>query len=436
MPSGSPGRRYRLRRTRPAATSGPSGRGRHGLLRPADPPADTAIPTGLRRRGRRPMRVPAAGRRRHAWCRRVGGPAGTRRPGGRRWVWRHRRRRFRAAVRRAVSGGPGGCGRRNGRRRRPWRTWCCPAAARMELVVPGGGGSGQRSAAECLAAARVAAHQAMVLPAGLPGSGVPAVYRVAAAFRRRTRRWCCRRPGKSVSPVGVPGGGTWRRARCWLAWQCAGRGMPARRMPPPARASPATAAGRAASASGAPTADGYISGRPAGDPPPRGPRPPRNRPPRPGGPHAAAARRVAADAGRPAETRRGLRRQEKEEVEAHRQAVRRLGAPQGLRALLPHQPAHPRQLLSGPPAARPGGGHRPAKIIAMTGRTAAAVDPLVTAIWEQMDAWGIAGKGMYWRPILQVYVAPGAEQRFAGPATLAPRQRLDHPEETVVVAER
>jgi hypothetical protein len=53
------------------------------------------------------------------------------------------------------------------------------------------------------------------------------------------------------------------------------------------------------------------------------------------------------------------------------------------------------------------------KVIPFGPRTAASVDAFVSAIWEQMDAWGIAGRGMYWRPVLQVHVAPGAEQRFA-----------------------
>ena len=30
----------------------------------------------------------------------------------------------------------------------------------------------------------------------------------------------------------------------------------------------------------------------------------------------------------------------------------------------------------------------------------------------------MAGRGMYWRPVLQVYVAPDAERRFADLATL------------------
>jgi hypothetical protein len=52
------------------------------------------------------------------------------------------------------------------------------------------------------------------------------------------------------------------------------------------------------------------------------------------------------------------------------------------------------------------------KSILMPAGTVKAIDPLVTGIWEQMDAWGMAGKGMYWRPLLSIYIAPGAEQRF------------------------
>jgi len=43
----------------------------------------------------------------------------------------------------------------------------------------------------------------------------------------------------------------------------------------------------------------------------------------------------------------------------------------------------------------------------------------LTLLWQapaadvRLAAWGIAGRGMYWRPVLHVYVAPEAEQRFA-----------------------
>lgn len=39
-------------------------------------------------------------------------------------------------------------------------------------------------------------------------------------------------------------------------------------------------------------------------------------------------------------------------------------------------------------------------------------DRLVAAVWEIMDTWGMAGREMYWRPILNFYVAPGGEPRL------------------------
>ncbi len=39
-------------------------------------------------------------------------------------------------------------------------------------------------------------------------------------------------------------------------------------------------------------------------------------------------------------------------------------------------------------------------------------DKLVAAVWEIMDAWGMAGREMYWRPILKFNVVPGAEPRM------------------------
>lgn len=45
-------------------------------------------------------------------------------------------------------------------------------------------------------------------------------------------------------------------------------------------------------------------------------------------------------------------------------------------------------------------------------RTRDSMDEFVAGVWDHMDSWGIAGRGMYWRPVLSVRVAPGAEQRF------------------------
>ena len=51
--------------------------------------------------------------------------------------------------------------------------------------------------------------------------------------------------------------------------------------------------------------------------------------------------------------------------------------------------------------------------VAIGPRMASSIDPFISAIWEHMDAWGIAGRGMYWRPVLEIKVAPDAEQRFS-----------------------
>ena len=52
------------------------------------------------------------------------------------------------------------------------------------------------------------------------------------------------------------------------------------------------------------------------------------------------------------------------------------------------------------------------KAIALGSRTQQSIDTLVSTVWENMEAWGMAGRGMYWRPVLQFYVAPDAERRF------------------------
>jgi hypothetical protein len=53
------------------------------------------------------------------------------------------------------------------------------------------------------------------------------------------------------------------------------------------------------------------------------------------------------------------------------------------------------------------------KTVPLEGDTREAIDAFVSAVWDYMDGWGIAGKGMYWRPVLAVEVFPGGEERFA-----------------------
>jgi hypothetical protein len=52
------------------------------------------------------------------------------------------------------------------------------------------------------------------------------------------------------------------------------------------------------------------------------------------------------------------------------------------------------------------------KVIPFAAQTRDSVDPLVAAVWEQTRQWGIAGKGMYWRPVLSFDVQPGGQERY------------------------
>jgi hypothetical protein len=53
------------------------------------------------------------------------------------------------------------------------------------------------------------------------------------------------------------------------------------------------------------------------------------------------------------------------------------------------------------------------KTIPLGARTEDSVDPLVSSIWDHMKGWGLAGRGLYWRPTLSLDVRPGAEGRFS-----------------------
>jgi hypothetical protein len=50
--------------------------------------------------------------------------------------------------------------------------------------------------------------------------------------------------------------------------------------------------------------------------------------------------------------------------------------------------------------------------IAFKPQTRESVDAMVTAVWDEINRWGIAGKGMTWRPILTFDVQPGGEARY------------------------
>ncbi len=61
--------------------------------------------------------------------------------------------------------------------------------------------------------------------------------------------------------------------------------------------------------------------------------------------------------------------------------------------------------------AEPGTRQVPA-VISLEPGTTAAVQSMVTSIWDRIATWGAAGPGVYWRPRLEVKVAPGSEDDF------------------------
>ena len=50
--------------------------------------------------------------------------------------------------------------------------------------------------------------------------------------------------------------------------------------------------------------------------------------------------------------------------------------------------------------------------LAINGDLQAAMKPLAETIWQRIEHWGIAGPNVYWKPVLQFRVEPGAEQQY------------------------
>jgi hypothetical protein len=76
----------------------------------------------------------------------------------------------------------------------------------------------------------------------------------------------------------------------------------------------------------------------------------------------------------------------------------------------------------------------PDKQINFGPRTADSVDELVRTIWAQVDTWGLAGRGMYWRPTLSIHYAPDGAQRFEELRRLLSNSGLEVTGKTISVA--
>jgi hypothetical protein len=62
--------------------------------------------------------------------------------------------------------------------------------------------------------------------------------------------------------------------------------------------------------------------------------------------------------------------------------------------------------------------HQQAKVTPLGDEARDNMDEFVSHVWQHMKGWGIAGRGMYWRPTLVMDVAPGAADRYAEVKTL------------------
>jgi len=58
-------------------------------------------------------------------------------------------------------------------------------------------------------------------------------------------------------------------------------------------------------------------------------------------------------------------------------------------------------------------------------RTQDSMDQFVSDVWTHMKGWGVAGRGMYWRPTLVMDVKPGAADRYAEIKSLLADSGLD-----------
>ena len=51
------------------------------------------------------------------------------------------------------------------------------------------------------------------------------------------------------------------------------------------------------------------------------------------------------------------------------------------------------------------------KVIPFHGDTVESLDPFVKQVHDEIDSWGMAGTGLYWRPVIVLTVAPQGERR-------------------------
>ena len=68
---------------------------------------------------------------------------------------------------------------------------------------------------------------------------------------------------------------------------------------------------------------------------------------------------------------------------------------------------------------------QPPQVIPVSGPMRSSIDKFVSTVWQYMNSWGIAGPAAYWKPLLTVEVAPGADGRFNELKTLLDGSGMD-----------
>ncbi|MGO9112970.1 MAG: hypothetical protein ACLP9L_27370 [Thermoguttaceae bacterium] len=163
--------------------------------------------------------------------------------------------------------------------------------------------------------------------------------------------------------------------------------------------------------------DGYINGQPNdGNPAPVRPNPPSSMATAPAAPLRPGEWRPSED---PPKPDRDAEEKEKNEKKKHPYDKVKMDHDQddwALRNASRHaaaisRPIHVECYADRIVVVPDAGSSEPQVILCDTGGRRDA-DKLVAAVWEIMDTWGMAGREMYWRPILNFYVAPGAEPRM------------------------
>jgi uncharacterized membrane protein YgcG len=270
------------------------------------------------------------------------------------------------------------------------------------IVREGGGGDANGPTAGGFPAGGVAGGGTS--PGGFANGGVAGNGTSAGGFAAGGVAGGGTSPG-GFAPGGVPGGGT--SPGGFASGGVAGNGTPTGGSVPAGAPGSGTPAGGSASA-GVPRPDGFVAGQPV--PETDRPMPPRSADagpgalPRPGEwqPHELYAPKPDDD--------------NDEKDKDHKSLAKTRGRDWALRDANHKSTPITRHIrvecYNDRLVIVPEGGAGTRKEIPLGPRTVGSIDKFIAAVWEQMDSWGMAGNGMYWHPVLNVSVAPGAQQRF------------------------